>query len=89
MGNGKSFMLPCRLVQTAWFYEENPCTPEEQFQAAAVRAGVEQCPNFGKFPLNCTEGEQEIKKEAKEEPNLKRTALQCGLDFLKQHGFWY
>lgn len=41
---------PCRFMPNhEWFHEDHPSSFEDQFQATAVRQGVDQCPHSGKF----------------------------------------
>lgn len=71
----RTITMPCRLMpHYGWYCEAHPSTAADQLQACAVRAGVEQCPNYGKFGIV-------LPKEEK--------ALTSGLDFLKKDGFTY
>ena len=68
-------LLPCRLLKPyGWYTDSLGCSVEEQLQAHAVRTGVDQCPNYGKFPV--------IVEPQKEE-------LTSGLDFMRKSGFYY
>lgn len=41
---------PCRFMPAhEWYCEAHPSSYVEQFQAMAVRQGVDMCPHFGKF----------------------------------------